>query len=240
MKEVVEGCDEKSRAPWRKGSDGRYTTVGIGGPADIFVEATCRDDVAAVCRIAFETGTPMRVLGAGSTCSYRTGACGIVLHLGRRFRDIRFDGARVFAEAGATLPSREASSREGPVRHRVWRRHSRHRRRRRGDERRSARRRHFPDRKGSVRRRPHGRDGAVRRRRDAVFLPAEPLSGVYDSVVVGAVFELTPHNPDEIRHGECENSPSGGVKPSPLVWPARAACSRTRRAITPADSKPRV
>ena len=76
MKEVVERLRREVQGPVAEGvPTGRYTTVGIGGPADIFVEATCRDDVAAVCRIAFETGTPMRVLGPGPTCSYRTGAC---------------------------------------------------------------------------------------------------------------------------------------------------------------------
>lgn len=202
MKEVVERLRREVQGPVAEGvPTGRYTTVGIGGPADIFVEATCRDDVAAVCRIAFETGTPMRVLGAGSNVLISDrGVRGIVLHLGRRFRDIRFDGTRVFAEAGATLPrlAKQAAERglsgiefgggiPGTVGGAVVMNAGAHG----ADVSQIVREVYVVGRTGETERYDAAEmQFSYRRSR---------LSGVYDSVVVGAVFELTPHNPDEIR-----------------------------------------
>lgn len=84
---------------------GRHTSVRIGGPADVFVEASCEADVVAVRKVATQTRTPLRVLGSGSNVLISDqGVRGIVLHLGRRFREIHFDGDRVRAQAGASLP----------------------------------------------------------------------------------------------------------------------------------------
>jgi UDP-N-acetylmuramate dehydrogenase len=45
---------------------GRYTTFGVGGPADAFVVASTADQVAATVRLCRETGTPFFILGSGS------------------------------------------------------------------------------------------------------------------------------------------------------------------------------
>lgn len=83
----------------------RYTTVRIGGPAEIFVEAACEEDIVAVRRIATETGTPLRVLGNGSNVLVSdAGVRGIVLGLGRNFADVRFTGSQVTCQAGVLLP----------------------------------------------------------------------------------------------------------------------------------------
>lgn len=83
----------------------RHTTMKVGGPADVFVDAACEEDVAAVRRLACETGTKLRVIGAGSNILVSDrGVRGIVLRLGRNFRAVRFDGERAVCEAGAGLP----------------------------------------------------------------------------------------------------------------------------------------
>lgn len=202
MREIVERLRREVQGPVSEDTPtGRYTTVGIGGPADILVEATCSEDVAAVCRIASETGTPMRVLGAGSNVLISDrGVRGIVLHMGRRFRDIRFDGARVFAEAGATLPrlAKQAADRglsgiefgggiPGTVGGAVVMNAGAHG----GEIAQIAKEVYVVDRTGqTVRYEGEEMQFSYRRSR---------LSGVYDCVVVGATFELTPDDPERVR-----------------------------------------
>src|SRR2546423_11540236 len=45
---------------------GRYTTFGVGGPADAFVVASTADQVAATVRLCRATETPFFILGSGS------------------------------------------------------------------------------------------------------------------------------------------------------------------------------
>jgi UDP-N-acetylmuramate dehydrogenase len=45
---------------------GRYTTFGVGGPADAFVVASTASQLAALVRLCIRTGTPLFVLGSGS------------------------------------------------------------------------------------------------------------------------------------------------------------------------------
>lgn len=202
MKAIAERLRREVRGPVSEDTPtGRYTTVRIGGPADILVEATCREDVAAVCRVASETGTPMRVLGAGSNVLISDrGVRGIVLHLGRHFRDIRFDGVKVFAEAGATLPrlAKQAADRglagiefgggiPGTVGGAVVMNAGAHG----GDVSQIVREVYVVDSTGETVRYDHTEmQFSYRRSR---------LSGVYDTVVVGATFELTPDDPENIR-----------------------------------------
>src|SRR6266536_4234428 len=45
---------------------GRYTTFGVGGPADAFVVASTADQVAATVRLSRKADTPFFILGSGS------------------------------------------------------------------------------------------------------------------------------------------------------------------------------
>lgn len=83
----------------------RRTSVRIGGPADILVEAFSEEDIAWVRRIGTERDIPLRVIGNGSNVLVSDqGVRGIVLWLGRRFNEITFDGHFATCQAGATLP----------------------------------------------------------------------------------------------------------------------------------------
>ncbi len=70
-----------------------YTTLGIGGPAAWFVEATSELDVQQACQFAREQGLPLFVLGGGSNVLVAdTGFPGLVLHIALRGIQPRKDG----------------------------------------------------------------------------------------------------------------------------------------------------
>lgn len=83
----------------------RYTTYRIGGPADILAIPASDDDVASVLAKAKELGLPVTVIGSGSNLLVSDrGIRGLVLRLGRSMGDVTFDGRRVVAQAGTSLP----------------------------------------------------------------------------------------------------------------------------------------
>lgn len=83
----------------------KHTSVRIGGPAAYFVECALETDVLGARRVAEEAGLPFRVIGNGSNLLVGdTGFPGIVLCLGRKFNQVRFEGHRLIAQAGASLP----------------------------------------------------------------------------------------------------------------------------------------
>jgi UDP-N-acetylmuramate dehydrogenase len=81
-----------------------YTTYRIGGPADVFVVVECVDDVMLVAEfLAEHEGVPYQVLGGGSNVLYPNHYAGVVIHPGDRLSEIRRDGTRVIAGAGAEM-----------------------------------------------------------------------------------------------------------------------------------------
>ena len=82
-----------------------HTTLRVGGPADIFVEAGSAVDVAETVKICREEGAPLLILGNGSNLLVRDGGIrGAVLHMGERFSRIGVEDGIIRAEAGALLP----------------------------------------------------------------------------------------------------------------------------------------
>src|SRR5262249_18655529 len=66
-----------------------YTTLGVGGPAARFIEASSDDQVVAVVREADLSGEPVMVLGGGSNLVVADeGFPGIVVHLAPRGADV--------------------------------------------------------------------------------------------------------------------------------------------------------
>src|SRR5262249_60788753 len=66
-----------------------YTTLGVGGPAARFIEASSDDQVVAVVREADLSGEPVMVLGGGSNLVVADeGFPGIVVHLATRGGDV--------------------------------------------------------------------------------------------------------------------------------------------------------
>ncbi|MBB6636309.1 UDP-N-acetylmuramate dehydrogenase [Cohnella thailandensis] len=79
----------------------RHTTWKIGGPADIFIVPESREELAAALRILNRHGVPWTTLGRGSnTLVSDKGVRGAVIHLGRGFDFVLFDGE--FVRAGAS------------------------------------------------------------------------------------------------------------------------------------------
>ncbi len=80
-----------------------HTTLKVGGPVDFFASIASVDELVAVldaCRLA---NAPWHVIGCGSDLLVADeGIEGVCICLGEHFADIRVDGTRVIAQAGAT------------------------------------------------------------------------------------------------------------------------------------------
>jgi len=83
----------------------RHTTSRIGGPADLFVEATSADDLGELVRLARRYLVPVFILGGGANILVSdTGMRGLViLNKARRLEFL--GGGRVRAESGVLLPT---------------------------------------------------------------------------------------------------------------------------------------
>lgn len=82
---------------------GRHTTLKVGGPATAFVRVESAAALAEVARVCVTEGWPWLILGRGSNLLVADeGWAGLVIVLGRGFRGVRVDGARV--EAGGAEP----------------------------------------------------------------------------------------------------------------------------------------
>lgn len=79
-----------------------HTTFCIGGPADALVLPRTPEQVAAVAAVCRKAGAPMHVVGLGSDLLVSdAGLRGVVLKLADNFAQIRVDGTRIIAQAGA-------------------------------------------------------------------------------------------------------------------------------------------
>ncbi|MCD7981708.1 MAG: UDP-N-acetylmuramate dehydrogenase [Clostridiales bacterium] len=90
----------------------RHTTFRVGGPADFFVtpDSAGLPGVTAYCR---EHGIPCLVIGNGSNLLCGDGGMkGVVVEIGKRMSDIRIEGTKVSAEAGALLSAIAARAAE--------------------------------------------------------------------------------------------------------------------------------
>ena len=83
----------------------RYTTVGLGGPAELLAFPTSTEEMLAAVRLANELEVPSRVLGGGSNLLVSDqGVRGVVIHTGA-MKIVRFEsGGEIEAEAGAHFP----------------------------------------------------------------------------------------------------------------------------------------
>lgn len=88
----------------------RYTTLGVGGPAELLCEITSADQLLEVLRIATRLRVPVHLLGNGSNLLVRDGGLsGLTLHIGDGFAEISPpvplpDGRfALTAQAGASL-----------------------------------------------------------------------------------------------------------------------------------------
>ena len=83
-----------------------YTTLRLGGPAELFAEPDSPEALAKLLRLCREIGLPAMILGRGSNLLFRDGGCrGLIIHLGRNLAEVRVEGRLVRAQAGAALAS---------------------------------------------------------------------------------------------------------------------------------------
>lgn len=81
-----------------------HTTFRIGGPAQYLVAPRTKEEVQEVVRLCREEGMPWYIIGNGSNLLVSDkGYRGVVIQLFKDFADIRTEGTRIFAQAGASL-----------------------------------------------------------------------------------------------------------------------------------------
>jgi UDP-N-acetylmuramate dehydrogenase len=82
----------------------RHTSLGVGGPIDLYVIPHTVDEVRRALAVAHSCGLPLLVTGRGTNLLVRDGGYrGMVLHLGENFSGVVRDGNRIVAQSGATL-----------------------------------------------------------------------------------------------------------------------------------------
>ncbi len=90
-----------------------HTTFKIGGPADIFVQPASSGEIAEIVKFLREKNVPIMVNGNGSNMLVLDGGIrGVVINLGKNISDIRVDGTKVYAQAGALLSAIAAKAAE--------------------------------------------------------------------------------------------------------------------------------
>ena len=82
----------------------KHTSYGIGGPAEIFAQPHDKEDLKRILKFAKNNKKPVHFIGSGSNllvCD--EGISGMVITLGKSFKNIFFKENRVFAETGVML-----------------------------------------------------------------------------------------------------------------------------------------
>ena len=88
-----------------------YTTLKLGGPADWLAFPRSAEEIAGLLREARAAGLPVTVIGHGSNLLVLDGGIrGLTIRIGRNMRDIRRDGNRLTAQAGAMLAAAAAAA----------------------------------------------------------------------------------------------------------------------------------
>ncbi len=89
----------------------RYTTMRVGGPADLVALPASAAQAARALALAARRDTPVLVMGGGSNLIVRDGGVrGLVLLLGEPFSRVRVQGRVVYAQAGARLAQAAAAA----------------------------------------------------------------------------------------------------------------------------------
>jgi len=84
----------------------KYTTVKVGGNADVIVFPNSTDEIVSIIKYCNENKINFYVIGNGSNLLVKDeGIRGVVIKLGHRFSDIKVDGNKITALSGAMMPA---------------------------------------------------------------------------------------------------------------------------------------
>ena len=90
-----------------------YTTIKVGGPAEVMAEVTDWAQMAALVRWCNAHGVALTPVGKGSNMVVRDGGiAGVVVPLGKGLDAVRVEGNRLYAEAGAANGTAARAARE--------------------------------------------------------------------------------------------------------------------------------
>lgn len=100
IEKYIDGSKVKYDEPMKK-----YTTLKVGGNADVLVLPDNIQDVISVLEFSRENEIPVTVIGNGSKLLVKDGGIrGIVIKFGSKFSDVKIDGEYMTVYAGMTLP----------------------------------------------------------------------------------------------------------------------------------------
>lgn len=89
-----------------------YTTIKVGGPAEVFATFAGWDELQAFMR-GKPAEVPLTIVGKGSNLVVRDGGiAGVVAHLDKGFDGVKVEGDLVYAEAGADTGKAARAARE--------------------------------------------------------------------------------------------------------------------------------
>ncbi|MDO8587967.1 MAG: UDP-N-acetylmuramate dehydrogenase [Armatimonadota bacterium] len=82
----------------------KHTSFGVGGPADLYAEPACADDIVTLIAEADRRGISWQPIGDGQNLLVADkGIRGMVIRIGKAMGYIHVDGSRITAGAGAKL-----------------------------------------------------------------------------------------------------------------------------------------
>lgn len=107
MDALIQSLVQANFAPERiapQASMAQYTTLRIGGPAEVMVNIHSADEIAVALRAAKQADAPVTIIGNGSNLLVRDGGVeGLVIQIGSNMSGIRIDGTHVYAQAGCLM-----------------------------------------------------------------------------------------------------------------------------------------
>lgn len=81
-----------------------YTTMRVGGPADVLLDAASEEEIITAVRMCQASGAPYWVMGNGSNLIVGDkGIRALVIHIGKRMSAVYAEGDRLYAQAGASM-----------------------------------------------------------------------------------------------------------------------------------------
>ncbi len=90
-----------------------YTTIEVGGPAEVWCEVNGWDGMAKLVKWCNTHAVPLTLIGKGSNMVIRDGGiAGVVAHVAKGFDKLEVDGTRIYAEAGAACGTVARNARE--------------------------------------------------------------------------------------------------------------------------------